>query len=236
MISQFLQNIIKSNGASFQQHRDVSYIADLLLDENGRLQPVPAAMLRDIPHEDLVYFCTISGFYSIPSIELLDLINDYIEPNNKTIEIGAGNGVYGRDLGLCMTDNFMQHPKNRHKFNNCIQAYESAGQCLVPYGEDVEEMDAREAVRLYKPHTVLCAWVTQKYNPMQPHKKGNMFGVPFHWVYNRASVKQIIMIGNTNVHSNVDIMKQVHEEIRCDDILFSRAMQQGNDRIFIWHK
>ncbi len=236
MNNMFLTSAIKSNGLSVQRYRDVSYIADMLLDKNGQLRPVPSALLRDIPHEDLVYFCTISGFYSIPSIELLDLIREYIQPDHKTIEIGAGNGVYGRNLDLRMTDSFMQHPKNRRKFHNCIEAYEKAGQCLVPYGEDVEELDAIDAVRIHKPNTVFCAWVTQKYNPAKPHLNGNMFGVPFNWMYNRKSVKQIIMIGNKNVHSNVDIMQHAHEEIQCDDILFSRAFEQGNDRIFIWNK
>ncbi len=232
----FLNNMFKEHGVGFQQHRDVTYIDELLLDDKGRLQPVRASALAEIPHQDLVYYCTVRGFYSIPTIELMELIKGYMPMDSSALEIGAGNGVYGRNFRIRMTDNFMQHPKNRGKFKNCIQAYESAGQCLVPYGADVEEMDGREAVRLRKPRHVFCAWVTQKYNPMRPHKKGNMFGVSFDWILKRASVQQIVMVGNKNVHSNIDIMDVPHEEIRCDDILFSRASQEGNDRIFIWNK
>lgn len=232
----FLQNMTRSGEAIPSKHQNIQAVRELLLDKNGKLRAVPAKDLQAIPHEELVYFCNVYGFYSIPSIEFLDLIASYIPANESTIEIGAGNGIYGRNLNILMTDNFQQHPKNRAKFRNCISAYESARLGLVPYGDDVEELDAKEAVRCYKPHTVLGAWVTQKYNSTLPHKKGNMFGVPYQWMYNRTSVKQIILVGNTKVHQNVDIMKHKHEELRCDDILFSRAFEQGNDRLYIWNK
>ncbi len=233
----FLQNMTRGGDARISTHQNIEEVRDLLLDKHGRLQPVPADDLRKIPHAELVYFCNVYGFYSIPTIELLDLIRGYLPKEDQTIEIGAGNGIYGRNLGIKMTDNYMQHPKNRAKFRNCISAYEKAGLGLVPYDEkNVQEFDGMEAVRLYKPHTVFGAWVTQKYNALRAHLKGNMYGVPYKRIYDRKSVEQIILVGNKNVHNNVDIMEKPHEEIRCDDILFSRAFEKGNDRIFIWHK
>ncbi len=232
----FLRNLARSGVGRTLENKDVSYLKDLLLDEKRQLQPISAAELRAIPHIDLVYFCNKYGYYSIPSIEFMDLLSESIPSLGDAIEIGAGNGVYGRHLKIPMSDSFQQAPKNRHKFNNCISAYERAGLGLVPYGEDVAEMDAQEAIRLSKAETVMGAWVTQKYSSFMPHKKGNMFGVPYQWIYNRSHVKRIILVGNTQVHKNVDIMDKPHEVIRCDDILFSRAFEQGNDRLYIWNK
>ncbi len=236
-MSSFLENMIRGGAARPAMHEDITMVEELLLNKDGKLRAVPADDLRKIPHQKLVYFCNVYGFYSVPTIELINIIDGYLPSHEKTIEIGAGNGIYGRKLDIPMTDNYMQHPKNRAKFRNCISAYEKAGLGLVPYDEkNVHEMDAKEAIRMHKPHTVFGAWVTQKYSAKTPHKQGNMFGVPYQWIFERQSVKQIILVGNTNVHSNVDIMKHPHEEIRCDDILFSRAFEQGNDRIYIWKK
>ena len=236
MNDQFIRNMLQHTRGVTIEKQDVRYLEALLLDELGRLKPVPASLLSQIPRLDLIYFCNVHGFYSIPSVELIDLLMGSIPNIEKTIEIGAGNGVYGRCMNIKMTDNYQQHPKNRNKFNNCIAAYERIGAALVPYGDDVEERDARDAVSYYKPKTVIGAWVTQKYNMRRPHMKGNMFGVPYQWIYNRKHVEQIILIGNKNVHGNVEIMRHPHEEIQCDDLLFSRAIDSGNDRIFIWNK
>ncbi len=237
MMSSFLQNMTRSGQARTMSQQNIVDVENLLLDSNGQLRAVPAADLKAIPHRELVYFCNVYGFYSIPSIEFIELVLDYLPNEQKAIEIGAGNGIYGRNLHIHMTDNYMQHPKNRAKFKNCISAYEKAGLGLVPYDEkNVEELDAKDAVRIHKPHTVFGAWTTQKFNATLPHKQGNMFGVAYQWIYDRKSVEQIILVGNTSVHSNVEIMKHPHEEIRCDDILFSRAFEQGNDRLYVWNK
>ncbi len=236
MNSIFLANLARSGQGKLTQHRNVEYLKEMLLDEYGRLQAIPATELRSIPHLDLVYFCNVYGFYSIPSTEFMQLLGNCITHHDKAVEIGAGNGIYGRNLGLKMTDNYQQAIKNRRKFNNCISVYEKAGLGLVPYGDDVVEMDAQEAVRIHKPKTVLGAWVTQKYNSWIPHKEGNQYGVPYKWIYERSHVKQIILVGNTAVHHNVDILDKPHEEIKCKDILFSRAFEQGNDRLYIWNK
>ena len=235
MLPGILDNML-NQGFSIAETQDISDLEEQLLDDQGRLKPCSAEFLRSVPHQKLVYFCNTKGFYSIPTYELLDKLRGYLPENDLTIEIGAGNGVYGRELGVKMTDNYQQHPKNERKFKGVVASYMAVGQALVPYGDDVIELDAKTAVQNFKPHTILGAWVTQKYNPRKPHMKGNMHGVPYQWIYSRKHVRQLILIGNKNVHSNVEILKHDHVEIECKDILFSRALQEGNDRIYIWQK
>ena len=232
----FLNNALHSNDAKVMEARDVSYLDELLLNADKRLKPVFASELRKVNHIDLIYWCNINGYYSIPSIELMDTLREYLPEDKKLLEIGAGNGVYGRHLNVRMTDNFQQHPKNRARFRNSIASREKAGLGLVPYGDDVEECDARDAISLYKPNVVLAAWVTQKYNPTKPHLKGNMYGVSYQWILNRRHVDSIILIGNKRIHKNIDIMDKPHIELECSGTIFSRAFDEGYDRIFIWNK
>lgn len=199
----------------------------------GKLIPVFADSLAKVPKPERMFFCLQQGIYSLPTVELIDFLEELIPDKEKAIEIGAGNGVYGRSLGIRSTDNFMQHPKNRAKFRNCIVAYEKMNQPLVQYGDDVEELDAKEAVRTSKAETVIGAWVTHKYQTSKPHNGGNMFGVDFRWILNRAHVKRLILIGNEFTHANNPIMELEH---RTYDLpfLFSRSAHEGLDRVYVW--
>lgn len=235
-INPIILNACMSGAVRFMEDRDIEYIAKLLFDENGTFCPLPAATLSKIPQEDLMLFCNKYGIYSVPSLELIEFIDSLIPDKEKCIEIGAGNGIYGRKLGIKMTDNYMQHRKNRYRFNNVIAAYEQANVGLVRYGKDVEEREGREAVRFYKPTTVFASWVTQKYNPTQPHKKGNKYGIPWRWILNRQHVEQIIFVGNKVTHDNMEIMNLPHEEHQCTGTIFSRAIHSDQDRVFVWRK
>lgn len=208
--------------------------AEQLLMKDGKMIPVPAADIREIGDEQLRFFCLNNAIYSVPTTEVIEFIETLIPNKEKAIEIGAGNGVYGRSLGIKSTDNYMQHPKNRAKFRNCIAAYEKTGQPLVQYGDDVEELDGMDAVRQYKPETIVCAWVTHKWNPTKPHLDGNMFGVNFDWILDRKSVKRLILIGNHNTHQNNPIMQREHQEYRLDGNIVSRSLRPELDCVFVW--
>ncbi|GAB2639649.1 hypothetical protein [Vibrio panuliri] len=214
---------------------DLTELRALLLDEKGRLRPVPAKELESIPHDELQYFCHIYGLYSVPSIEFIEWLEFHIEDKEKCVEIAAGNGVYGRHLGVTMTDNYMQHPKNRAKFRNAIQAYDNDSIPLVQYGDDVIEEDGKEAVRLRKAETVLCAWATHRYQRTKHHLGGNMFGIDFEWIAKRKHVKKIILVGNITTHKNNPLMDYPHEEHELTGYLFSRSSYPQFDRVFIWN-
>ena len=208
--------------------------AKQLLMKDGKIIPAPAADIRALGDETIRFFCLTQGVYSVPTTEVIEFVDSLIPNKDKAIEIGAGNGVYGRSRGIKSTDNFMQHPKNRAKFRNCLAAYEKTGQPLVQYGEDVIELDAKDAVRQHKAETVVAAWVTHKYNPTKPHLDGNMFGVDFDWILKRAHVKRLILIGNHNTHQNNPIMKREHQEYRLDGNIISRSIRPELDCVFVW--
>lgn len=232
----FNQNSFITNGSAVKlKIVPIEHLEGVLLDTHGHLKPVEAACLNEFSHLEIVNFCHKHGVYTIPTFELLEFIKTKFINPDKTIEIGSGNGVYARNLGIRGTDNFMQHIKNERKFPGVSAYYSAFGQPAVFYGDDVEEIDGQEAVRKYKAETVFCSWVTHKYRVNRHELGGNMYGVDFEWILKRAHTKRVILVGNKKVHQNNPIMKLEHEEIELPEFIFSRAFEPGNDRVFIWN-
>lgn len=213
---------------------DTTAIEAALLNDEGRLKVVPAATLASFSEMERLNFCYLFGVYTLPTVELIDFLKSKIDNLDKCIEIGAGNGVYSRTLGIIGTDNLMQHPKNKAKFSGVQSYYNAFGQPVVNYGENVIEIDGQEAVRKYKAETVICSWVTHKYCRTKPELGGNMYGVDFNWILQRKHTRRVILIGNKGTHANNEAMKQAHEEHELNGILFSRAARPDLDRVFIW--
>ena len=87
---------------------DINYLKRLLL-KDGELQILPFDILKDIPQEHISQFCVENGCYLIPTTELVEFLAKLIGGNeSRTIEIGSGNGVLGKALGIMCTDNFQQ--------------------------------------------------------------------------------------------------------------------------------
>lgn len=233
MINLLLSQLAQG-GVSLLEKEDISDVEKILLDANGNLQPVPAATLAAIGKDKLRVFCHAHGVYSLPSTELIDAIQSLIPNKESALEIGAGNGVYGRALGITMTDNYMQAVKNARKFRGIVESYAAAGQPLVQYGEDVLELDGNEAVRKYKPETVFMSWVTHKWKQSQHHLGGNMYGVDMDALLRRKHIKRIILVGNKNIHAKSPLMSYPHRDINMPNILFSRATHDYLDRLFVW--
>lgn len=213
---------------------DTSDIESVLISEDGTLNVISSDRMSEFTRGEIVNFCHTFGIYTLPTVEFLDFIKTKIQNLDKCIEIGSGNGVYARELGIIGTDNLMQHPKNSRKFPGVSDYYNIFGQPVVNYGDNVIEIDGQEAVRKYKAETVLCSWVTHKYRVAQNELGGNMYGVDFKWILDRKHTRRVILIGNKKIHINNPIMKLDHEEIELPGILFSRASSPELDRVFIW--
>lgn len=235
MIHDILENKKAINGISVLVEEDISDVERLLLDDDGKLIPVHASELSEVSQNKLRIFCLTHGIYSVPTFELIDEIRSLVPNLEKSIQIGAGNGVYGRALGIKMTDNFMQSPKNSKKFKGVIESYLLAGQPLVKYGSDVLEIDGNEAVKRFKPETVFMSWVTHKWKPENHHLGGNMFGVDMEALLNRKHIKRIILVGNKQVHESSPLMNHPHEEIELPNFIFSRATDKTLDRLYVWN-
>lgn len=224
---------VVNGGVSNLRIQDVDAIENTLFDDNGCLKVVDVEVIKSFDHDALRFFMWKHGIYSIPTEQLIKSIRDLIGDPAKCVEIGAGNGVYGRALGIKMTDNYMQHPKNDAKFRGVVTSYIKQGQPLVKYGADVIEMDGKEAVSLNKPETVFCSWVTQKYNRMHHERGGNMFGVDFNWIFNRKSVKRVVMVGNDLVHRYHPLIMHGDTVALKSPHIISRASQPHLDRLYI---
>lgn len=205
---------------------DVGYLDELLFDEEGRLRLVPAAELKKVPREHLIYWANKNARYGIPSVELVGLIKEIIG-DRKALEIGAGFGDFGRHLGIRMTDSASQTSPEMRAY------YASLGQPIIDPPPDVERIDGNAAVRKYKPKVVFASWVTQKFRPGDERKKigSSKYGVDELALVD--SVDSYIYLGNEYTHRDKRILKRPHATLK-PDFLFSRAFLPEQDVIWIW--
>ncbi len=199
--------------AQFLSKTNISYLEKECMSE-GKLLIKPYSFYKQYPFNDVLVFMHTHGIYVLPTQELIDWLRENIV--GKAIEIGAGIGAIGRVLGIPITDNKMQEWPEVKKF------YLEAGQPLIKYPADVEELDYLAAIEKYKPDTVVGAFITHKWNG----KTGNPHGV------DALKIKcKYIMVGNLITHQDNPLLKQ------CEKLYFewliTRAVDQLKNRIFI---
>jgi len=198
------------------QHLDA-----LLLDEYQRLRVLPASEYARIPRDELRTWCHFRAVYQLPSQELVDWMRERIG-SRSALEVGAGRGWLGRALGVRMTDNHCQSWADVRAY------YEAMQQPTIPYGSDVEAVDALDAVARYTPQVVFGCWVTQKSS--QPGG-GSVYGLEEAAMLQR--VEEYIVVGNDRIHGTKDIMARPHETVRAPWII-SRAQQPELNAIYVW--
>lgn len=202
---------------------DVSYLNEILLDEKGLVRVLPADRLHALDQDHLRIWLHHHAVYQFPTTELVEWLRTQIA-GRDAIEIGSGNGAIGRALGIPRTDNRCQEWPDVRAY------YALTRQPAVRYGEDVQTLNAVEAVRRHKPKVVVACWVTHIYNKREHERGGNMYGVDEDWLVNR--VETYVHVGATSSHSQKRILSRPHEEIRAD-WLVSRAKPE--DRvIWVW--
>lgn len=203
---------------------DVGYLDELLIDEKGLVRVVPASALAGVPDGHMQFWCLKRAVYGLPTVELVEWLRDKIA-GRRAIEIGSGNGALGRALGIPRTDSRMQERPE------IAERYRLQGQPTISYPDDIEKLDALEAIKTHKPEVVVASWVTQLYRgrTREEHARGgNMFGVDEDALLD-AGV-DYIHIGATSSHSAKWILSRQHEEFR-----FPWLMGRGKpqDRV-IW--
>jgi hypothetical protein len=163
--------------------------------------------------------------YSIPTTELIEFLKDEIG-ELKAIEIAAGSGTICAALGIKGTDNFMQDVPQVRAY------YETFRQTPVQYGAHVERLDGNAAVKKYRPDVVVAAWCTHKYDPTQPWRGGNQFGVDEKILFRKTN-KKYIMIGNEKVHAQKPLLSLPHRVVK-EPWIISRAFDSSKNVIYIW--
>jgi len=201
-------------------------ISSRLVDDRGRLRIVSARTLEGTTAQERLLFGVRQGVYSFPTDELCDFLRSRIE-GRVAIEIGAGHVLLAKALSIPATDNRQQEDPELKAY------YAQIGQPTVPYGENVEKLNAAAAVAKYRPNVVIACWVTHRFDPDRPHAGGSVTGV------DEASIIELcdeyIFIGNEHVHAHKPIWEMPHEKL-TPRWLYSRAVNGSREFIATWRR
>lgn len=191
---------------------------------SGSISLHPAEIIRTLPKDELRYWMHMRGVYSIPTVELVEWLNQQFGSwRKRTIEIGAGTGLYGRWLEIPMTDNWYQRRPEVHLL------YDTQKQPTIVYPTTVECLSGIEAVEKYRPHTVFASWVTQRsYRKDTPGCAGGV-----DWELLLPKVKRLIFVGSDSSHYFMSILKMKHEKYRLPFIV-SRAENDEDNFVAVW--
>lgn len=207
--------------------KDVAYLDNLLLDNNGRIKLLPAGDYQQFPHLHLRVWCSLKGRYGLPTVELVQWLKEQIG-GRSAIEIGAGNGDLGFHLGIPMTDSYQQvdDPMTVAYFN----VY---GMAPTRPPADVIKEDAENAVRKRKPKAVIACYVTEKFKPRpgDAFAHGNYKGVRYDYIIERSET--FILIGNERVHGSNRALSLPHEKFYFP-WLVNRSEYPDLNRIWVW--
>jgi hypothetical protein len=193
------------------------------LDSNGLPIITSARDYLSLGNNNLSLFMMATSTYVLPTEELIDTLDTIIGVDSNAIEICCGNGVIGRELNMPITDSKIQQkdPEIRRR-------YIESGNMPVNYPDDVEELEALEAVEKYKPDTVLVCYGTHLWKPGMT--TGFIYGVDYEKLWKKT--KRIILVGSDAIHHENPLMKIKHKEISKWGLM-SRNKQT---KIYIWEK
>jgi hypothetical protein len=202
---------------------DVRYIDATLLDEHGLVRVLPAERISRVDSNDLRMWLHLRAVYTLPTVELVAWLKDRIS-GRRAIEIGAGNGSVGRALGIPTTDSRMQERPE------IVDYYRFTGQVPITYPNDVERLDASDAIKKYDPQVVIGAWITHRYDVLEHWRGGTMFGVDEVAIVEAG--RTYIHIGAVSSHSLKPILGRRNQEYQFP-WLAGRGDPQGR-RIWVW--
>lgn len=187
--------------------------------------------MRVLPHSEWMKFSWAeirtllheTATYVVPTEELIDYLDELIG-DEKAIEICAGNGYIGSNLDIMMTDSYQQQDDKM-----TVMMYDLMRQPRIKYPHTVLKLEASQAVRRMKPHTIIGCYATHKWR--DDVQNGNDKGVDFADVY--AHIHRLVLVGHKETHKHNPMMELPHKEIELPGLL-TRAADQSLNRIFIW--
>lgn len=210
---------------------DAQVFSETVSTKNIRKAIMNGRKMRVLPHSEWMKFTWPeirvllheTATYVAPTEELIDYLDDLIG-DEKAIEICAGNGYIGSELGIMMTDSYQQQDDKMS-----VLMYDLMRQPRIKYPASVLKLEASRAVRRMRPHTVIGCYATHKWR--DDVGSGNDKGVDFADIY--SLVKRIILVGHKETHKYNPLMDLPHKEIELPGLL-TRAADQSLNRIFIW--
>lgn len=216
--------IADKNNSTYIEKCDLTDLESQVLDSDKKLIIKPYSFWKDRNLNERRYFMYVHGIYVLPTTELIEWLRTMIIGN--AIEIGAGNGSIARTLGIPITDSRMQESPEIKFF------YQMGGQPPIEYHNDIEKLDAIEAVRKYEPDTVIGAFITHKYDAKIGN--GNALGVDEIKMMQKIK-RRYINIGNKHTHKDKPLLKIPHTEYQFD-WLITRSIDQYQNVIFVFDK
>lgn len=196
-------------------------VREAVLNNDGTIKVLPAKDWLSFPWDEVRLFMHEYPIYVLPTRELIDSLRDLTAPYKKVLEIGAGTGNVGRNLGVRMTDSHLQADPRIKAY------YEAAGQPTIRYPKDVVRCEAVYAVRLLRPDCVFGCYVTH-WSLSGP---GSSWGVKFDRIL--KMVKRLILVGNDETHGANPIMQDLHKEISIPGLI-TRAGTGPGQKIYVW--
>lgn len=194
----------------------------------GSLVIHPAKVIKSLPWDDLRLWMHYKAVYGVPTQELVQFLKEEIG-NLSAIEIGSGCTGLGRFLSIKMTDAKIQDKQ-------AALYYAVMNQPTIKYPDDVEAIEALDAIEVYKPNVVIGSWITRWIDPSKPLPEdgfgGNMYGVKEDILISK--VDKYIHIGSEAIHSYK--LKLKPTRILKPDWLVSRGSVRKDDVIYIWEK
>ena len=139
----------------------VGEIVKSIVGKDGKIYPIPYSLIENDTLDTLNFVMQALGLYTFPTLELCEWLSSQIDDNpelepHSAIEICGGTGWIGRQLGIPSTD-----VKNME--NPLVQdvMLEQASMPTI-YADDVETLEASDAVKKYQPEIVIGSYVTSK--------------------------------------------------------------------------
>jgi hypothetical protein len=201
-------------------------LADFLLEPTGDQKLISYSELVRFAPQTIMAFCKFFGFHTIATKELTDWIAEEIG-DKHAIEICAGRGIIGKELGIPQTDSRLIE-----KNSELRDLYALCEECIDPFPERILTYDAISAVEHFKSHTVIGSWVTEL-SPYPRDYPSSPYGVDEHRLLKNC--KKYIMLGNENTHKKKTIRRFPHRIARPYGYV-TRSVVPEKNIIYIWEQ
>lgn len=191
--------------------------------DGSRMRVLPFSAWMQFSWMEIRMLLHETATYVVPTEELICYLDELIG-DEKAIEICAGNGYIGSELDIIMTDSYQQQDDKK-----TVLMYDFMKQPRIKYPKSVVKLEASQAVKRIRPHTVIGCYATHKWR--DDVQSGNDKGVDFEDIYSK--VRRIVLVGHKETHRYNPLMALPHKEIELPGLL-TRAANQSLNRIFIW--
>lgn len=171
------------------------------------------------------------AIYGMPNAETIKFLEDEIgEDKSLAMEICAGNGWFSKLLGIRAVDNYIQQRNSVIK-----EFYINGGQPPIKYVNDhVEEIDAMEGIKKYRPKIVFGSYITDK-KIDSTLKGGSVFSIQ-DWEMFYYGVEKYIVLCSEGTHDDKKILTMDGFNIKRVDGIASGRNPTGTYLLVITKK